>query len=302
MLEVTGPVEHARDIYGYVPTRNTTIVFIVLFSLSTAVHMAQIVRSRTWHFIPTVGLCGALEIIGWSGRLWSSISPQLDPPFIISITNTILAPSPLLAANFILSSGIIRRLGPVYSRLGARGYSITFCTANVVAFIVQLMGTGLVAASLTRQEKDPTVGVNIVLEGIIIQLAMITFHILLMSEFIVRYVKNAHVLPVSSRMARHCFMNRDLLMVGCALAFSSTCLFIRTLYRTIELRVGWDRRIFRTEIYFTVFDGAMVVLAIYSLHLAHITGLSRSQGHLDASDSMGLARIGTANPEHSQVT
>jgi hypothetical protein len=44
-------------------------------------HFSQTIYYRMWWLLPTVGLCGLLEIIGWSGRIWSSLNPPLISPF-----------------------------------------------------------------------------------------------------------------------------------------------------------------------------------------------------------------------------
>ena len=46
-------------------------------------HIAQAVRYRMWYLLYTAVLCGIIEILGWSGRLWSSWNPFLDTPFQI---------------------------------------------------------------------------------------------------------------------------------------------------------------------------------------------------------------------------
>jgi len=53
------------------------------------------------------------------------------------------------------------------------------------------------------------------------------------------------------------------------LIFNTTCLFIRAVYRTIELSDGWKGRIISTQLYFNVLDGAMVTMAIYTLNFTH---------------------------------
>ena len=90
--------------YHYVPSESIAITFIVLFSLSTGkrvfialsasaffvlnlsrpslvVHLGYATFYRMWWLFPTIGLCGVLEILGWSARLWSSFSPLLGAPF-----------------------------------------------------------------------------------------------------------------------------------------------------------------------------------------------------------------------------
>ena len=52
-----------------------------VFWLLTAVHIAQASRFRLWWLFPTAVLCGLLEILGWSGRLWSSRNATLHKAF-----------------------------------------------------------------------------------------------------------------------------------------------------------------------------------------------------------------------------
>lgn len=116
----TVPQEHRGTAYGYVPTQSTCIVFIVLFSISALLHLGQAIKWRTWWMIPTMTLGCTGEVIGWSGRLWSSKNPPLLDPFLMQITTTIISPSFMSAANFTILGMIIRRLGYQYSWLTPR--------------------------------------------------------------------------------------------------------------------------------------------------------------------------------------
>ena len=69
--------------YGYTPTTWICILFVALYSLTTLVHLAQAIRSRMWWMIPTAVLCGLTEIIGWSGRLWSSYDVDNMDPYLM---------------------------------------------------------------------------------------------------------------------------------------------------------------------------------------------------------------------------
>lgn len=46
-------------LYRYHPTRAGAIIFIIAFSLATALHGYQIVSHRTWYFLPLLvgGIC-----------------------------------------------------------------------------------------------------------------------------------------------------------------------------------------------------------------------------------------------------
>jgi len=52
-------------------------------TFSLVVHVVQAIKFRLWWLLPTAVVCGILEIIGWSGRLWSSKSPYSRTPFLM---------------------------------------------------------------------------------------------------------------------------------------------------------------------------------------------------------------------------
>lgn len=64
-------------------------------------------------------------------------------------------------------------------------------------------------------------------------------------------------------------MTRKLRLMSFGLGFSTLCLLIRSIYRTIELSNGWGGRIITTEVYFNVLDGMMVVLSMFTLNVFH---------------------------------
>jgi len=93
---------------------------IVLKVSFIVIHFGLATRYRLLWLFPTICLCGIGEVIGWSGRLWSSYDPLNSTPFQIQITCTIIAPTPFLAANFIIFGRLIRTLGYKYSRLSPK--------------------------------------------------------------------------------------------------------------------------------------------------------------------------------------
>jgi len=264
--------------YHYIPTEGVAITFITLYGLSTLIHTSQAVYYRMWWLLPTVCLCGILEVMGWSARLWSSFSPKLSSPFEMQITATILGPTPLLAANFVIFGIVIQRLGTQYSRLSPRWYTILFCTCDVISLVVQAVGGGK-AAVASGNDMDPTPGGHIMLGGIVFQLLTITIYAICAIEFFIRYSRNWPI-PRSStpnpptegkeyRLSQARLMSGKITLMSVALLFSTMCLFIRAIYRTIELSNGWNGRIISTQVLFNVLDGAMVTLAIYTLNFAH---------------------------------
>ncbi|KAJ7503850.1 RTA1-like protein [Mycena galericulata] len=269
--------------YGYIPHEYVAIIFIVLFGISTTLHVGQAIYYRMWWLLFTACLCGVGELVGWSGRLWSSFSPSLDGPFMMQITATIISPTPLIAVNFILLSRIVTRLGI---------YTIIFVSCDVVALIIQGAGGGI--ASSANTPSGSSLGAHIMLAGIVFQFVAIIAYSTLAAEFLRRYSKD---LPAraTGRNERGQLDPKLKTMIA-ALAFSTLVLFIRSIYRIIELATGWHGRIIHTEVYFNVLDGGMVVLAIFTINFAHpgrLLGSLRTQAYSGKPIDSQTSSMGT---------
>jgi len=263
------------------PTEWICIMMIVLFSISTIAHTVQSILGRLWFLILTMVVCGFGEILGWSGRLWSSINPPLDQPFQIQISTTIISPTFLSAANFLIFGSIVKVYGPQYSRFSPKQYATIFIVIDIVALVVQAIGGG--AASSASTDAGASTGAKIMEGGIIIQLVAIVFYTALAAEFLWRYSSDK---PLRSQPAaieegqepkdtssNRLHSNMKLQIYG--LLLSTFFLFIRAIYRTIELNDGWKGKIISTERYFNILDGSMVVLAMYTMNFLHPTWLLR---------------------------
>ncbi|KAF9479963.1 RTA1-domain-containing protein [Pholiota conissans] len=265
-------------LYGYIPSEITAIIFLALFSISTLAHFGQAIKYRLWFLLFTTFFCGCLEVLGWASRLWSSISPLASTPFQIQITATIVAPTPLLAANFVIFGRIVRVLGQRYSRLRPRLYTIIFTCSDVASLVIQGLGGGVAASAKTLEGANG--GANIMLGGITFQLIIIVIFSACAIEYYFRYNKDASKTAAFQMMgedARSGVSEKEapgkvtpkLKTMSYALVFTTLCLFIRGVYRIIELSGGWNGRILRTQIYFNVLDGMMVILTIYTTNFIH---------------------------------
>ncbi|TRM60417.1 RTA1 like protein-domain-containing protein [Schizophyllum amplum] len=259
--------------YGYVPTGWICILFLVLFGITTAAHTVQAVVWRTWWIFPTAFLCGALECLGWAGRFWSNRNILADDPYMIQIVTTIIAPTPLLAANFIIMGRLVRRLGESYSRLGPRLYTIVFCSCDVISLVVQGAGGGIAASADDHDGAE--MGGRIMLGGIAFQLAVIVLFTLFALEFFWRYFhdrphpKKAAASSSSTLTPQRGTLTMHLKLIIVCLGVSTVLLCIRAVYRTIELADGWNGEIITTELWFNVFDAAMIVVAMYIVNALH---------------------------------
>ncbi|ELU38848.1 RTA1 domain-containing protein [Rhizoctonia solani AG-1 IA] len=185
------------------------------------------------------------------------------------ITTTIIAPSFMTAAMFLILPKIINELGTMYSRMPPRLYSIIFITADVTALIIQAAGGAM--ASVARTPEGSERGGKIMLGGIVIQLTRTLVAVILYTilglEFVIRfsYDRPAHPKIISDLRKNSGWVGvpRGIVKMLTGLAIATVFIIIRSIYRTIELTDGWNGTIISTESYFNWFDGAPIFVAMF---------------------------------------
>ncbi|KAF5323767.1 hypothetical protein D9619_012895 [Psilocybe cf. subviscida] len=271
------------DLYGYIPSKTIAVIFLGLFLITTFTHLFQAIKYRHGYkfMLLTAVLCGVIELLGWSGRIWSAFNSVIVTPYQIQISCTIIAPTPLLAANFVIFGRIIRKLGAGYSRLRPRLYTIIFACSDVISLVVQAFGAGLASSASTHAGSQT--GSNIMLAGIVFQLMIIVLYATCLAEFVMRYRKHRPA-PGKNVQEKRSEVNApgaqdagdqrgemtpQVMTMIVVLCLTTTLLFIRAVYRVAELADGWSGRIIRTQVYFNVLDATMVIIVMYATNIFH---------------------------------
>ncbi|QRW20635.1 RTA1-like protein [Rhizoctonia solani] len=286
------PAEHLP--FNYVPTGWVGILFLVLFALTTTGHLFQAVTLKTTYMIPTLVLCGVGELLGWAGRYWGHVNPHNGDAFMMQITTTIIAPSFMTAAMFLILPKIINELGTMYSRMPPRLYSIIFITADVTALIIQAAGGAM--ASIARTPEGSERGGKIMLGGIVIQLIAVILYTILGLEFVIRfsYDRPAHPKIISDLRKNSGWVGvpRGIVKMLTGLAIATVFIIIRSIYRTIELTDGWNGTIISTESYFNWFDGAPIFVAMFTFNVFHPGNLLRN---LESSNRLPISAYSSSD-------
>jgi hypothetical protein len=121
---------------------------------------------------------------------------------------------------------------------------VIFLTADVTALVLQAIGGAVASVADTLEGANR--GGNVMLAGIVIQLAAVTLFDILSVEFAIRFALGRPVRqPVSEEQEKPRYLGWGsvprgvpLMMVG--LAIASVFILVRSVYRTIELTDGWQ--------------------------------------------------------------
>ncbi|CAK9779551.1 RTA1-domain-containing protein [Cutaneotrichosporon oleaginosum] len=287
------PTSLTESPYGYVPALPNVIAYLAVFSLLTLTHLGLGIKYKYYSAIVTMVAGGLLEVIGWAGRLWSNQSLLNWNPFIMQICCLILGPVFFSAWDYTILGFCIKVLGPQYSLIGPNWYLIIFIIADIISLVLQAVGGGGAAVQAQRFE-DTTSNTRIMLAGILFQLGTTTIFLILAADFMWRVVaRKPYSDATRRRFAFSCFKRKkasapgspnlalekadDLdpkwirrsqyLLLG--VAWASVMIYIRGIYRSIELAQGWTGHLMTNEVYFVWLDGFMMVLCMAGLAVAH---------------------------------
>jgi hypothetical protein len=129
-------------LYRYDPSLAAAVLFIALFLAVSVLHTYQLLRTRTWFFIPFC-IGGFFEAIGYVGR---AIGSQETPnwtvgAFVIQSILILVAPA-LFAASIYMTLGRIIRItdGAVHSMVNVNWLTKIFVLGDVFGFLMQGSG------------------------------------------------------------------------------------------------------------------------------------------------------------------
>jgi RTA1 like protein len=236
------------SIYSYRPSLPANACFLTFFALTGALHIVQGIVTKKRAFWIAVALGCVAEVVGYVGRIMSHSDPFGQNGFLIQICCLTIAPAFFAAGIYFTLGDIVTAVSLRSSRIKPRGYAAIFIPCDVISLILQ--GTGGGMASVTSQNgEDPVVGTNIMVAGLSFQVASMALFILLALEYVWRvrrFEKDTVHLPVSRTKLG--------LFVG-FFSLAVICIFIRCIYRVIELSEGWDGSLIKNETIFIVLEG-----------------------------------------------
>lgn len=158
------------------------------------------------------------------------------------------APCFFTAGCYVVLGRLIPILGPESSPLSPKRYLLIFSTCDLLSIIVQAIGGGHASAQDNKVNGNTKPGTDIMIGGIVFQMASITVFGALFSYILFR--------------ARNVRLSKGLRLTIAATALAVVLIYIRSIYRTMELLQGWKGFLITHERYFIAFDGSMMAAAV----------------------------------------
>ncbi|KAM9905652.1 hypothetical protein OXX79_002017 [Metschnikowia pulcherrima] len=283
-----------ENIYGYYLNRGGNIFFLVIFALIWLFNVFMLVKSR-YHWYNITFICGfTLEFLGFLGRVLAFIDDTNINYFLLQYVPLTLAPAFIMGGVYFLFAQNVAIYGRQYSVLKPMWYSYFFIACDVGSLIVQGIGGGM--ASVANQEQtDPAPGTWTMFGGIVFQVVAMTVFIIFWLEFISRlYFHNRKQITSDSPLTRRTpvsyfkllfhtpsarvykkehlepFYNpkyayfREYKLVPyypVAVTIAVIFIYIRCIYRVVELQQGFDGYLITHEVFIMALDASMIAVA-----------------------------------------
>ena len=194
-----------------------------------------------------------------------------------------IGPAFLSAAIYLSLSRLIVIYGAHLAPFAPKTYTYVFIGCDFISLVLQATGGALAASADTKSAQET--GVNVMIAGLVFQVASIGLFIVLSLNFLHR-VKRASSLnkdPQFERvrassyfvffqfgmLRRPLFLPKKLTCLRTALALAIIAIFVRCIYRVAELHGGFGGKLANNQTTFLIFDGPMVMIAGLALVIFH---------------------------------
>ncbi|KAK9234062.1 RTA1 domain-containing protein [Lipomyces kononenkoae] len=256
------PVE--ATIYGYYPSLVANVFFAAAFGFYMVLNIAFAVRYRTVSYGIALILGCMTEVVGYIGRIMMHHNPWSQAGFDIQICCLIIAPAFMSAGIYLTLKHLTLCFGSEHSRIKPALYTWIFIFFDLFSLVLQGTGGGLAASGKASNTIDT--GNDIMLAGICFQVVTLSVFALMALDYYLRFRRSKLVLSPKTETLQH-DIKFKLFITALVIAFLS--IYIRCVYRIVEMAGGWGNTIMRDETGFIVLEGAMILVAVSFLTIFH---------------------------------
>ncbi|KAF7959068.1 hypothetical protein EAE96_002585 [Botrytis aclada] len=224
-MAILEPYRGDYYLWNYIPSIAASIIFIILFIITTALHTWRLFKTKSWFCISFCVGC-LFEAIGYIGRAKAVNSTGKLMPYVIQSFFTLVAPA-FLAASIYMTLGRIMRYvhGEHHSIIRINWLTKIFVIADLLSFFVQAGSSGLMF-----NDSTASLGEKVVLAGLFIQI--IAFGFFLFTALIFERRMRREPTPESFVVEANWIHHLHCLYVMSAL------ILIRSIFRVVEYAAG----------------------------------------------------------------
>lgn len=173
-------------------------------------------------------------------------------PYMMQSVFILLAPILFAASLYMTLGRVIRAVdGERYSIIRSKWITAIFVTGDIVSFMIQGGGAGMLVKADSKSSQD--LGQNIIIAGLIFQILIFGIFCVVSLSFHLRFSKVGAV---------DCYSGLPWQSVVNMLYLTSALVMVRNVFRVIEYAMGQNGYLLANEWCVYVFDGALMFSAM----------------------------------------
>jgi hypothetical protein len=191
------------NLYFYSPSTAVAVVFSVLYASLALWHgyinfiCTRHVGQKHKYTIPLFVAC-VVSTAGWAVRIASIYNVSSIPLYAVSASYIVISPIFVCATLYLLITHLIRTTlpsqgdGQIFFGISPRWIGRIFITSDIFSFLTQCSGSGI-ASSGNWEGNLKTVGTNVLLVGLCLQLATFSVFLVVLWMFGQRAMRSKEV-------------------------------------------------------------------------------------------------------------
>ncbi|GJN84677.1 hypothetical protein PLIIFM63780_008239 [Purpureocillium lilacinum] len=254
---------------AYRPSLAGNVLFAAIFGVFLAAHIFLGLRYKTRGFMIAM-VCGLiLEIVGYVGRILMRSHMFDFNYFIIYLVCLTIGPAFFSAAIYLTLSAIIVIYVPERARFKPQTYTYIFITFDLIALVLQAAGGGIASTAGTNSAAKQG-GIDAMVAGVAWQVVSLALFGFLALDYWVRVTRrdpSVHEMnPMFEQLRRRRVFQPFFLV---AIFLAGIFIFVRSVFRCVELSDGFDSALANDEVTFMVLEGTMIILACVLMTVFH---------------------------------
>lgn len=287
-----------ENLYGTHLDRPANIIYLIVFAAIFFYIIGMFVKSR-YHWYNITFFCGyGLEFAGFLGRVLSFKDNTDMNYYLLQFVSLTIAPAFIMAGIYFLFAQCVVIHGRQFSVLKPMWYSYFFIGCDVLSLVIQA-GGGAAASIATNRHDDTKPGTNTMIAGIVFQVVAMTVFLTFWFEFLRRlYFRKSNVDSLPADYKEHplakpsvgnffkllfhgksareykslyrepvynpkfeSIRSRKLMpYMPLGLTIAVIAVYIRCIYRVVELAQGFSGYLITHEVYLMTLDALMIAI------------------------------------------
>lgn len=283
-----------ENLYDYVMNKGVNIFFLVMFALVLFFNIGMLWKSR-YHWYNVTFICGfILEFLGFLGRVLSTTDYTDINFYLLQYAPLTIAPAFIMGGIYFIFAQNVIMYGREYTVLKPMWYTYFFVASDVICLVIQGVGGGM-ASSAAKNKENPDPGTWTMFVGVLAQVIAMSVFLIFWLNFLYRlYFRNAKAIEGDWKQKKRTpgnffkllfnirsirtyrntqleqFYNEKYTSIRqrklihyfpLAITIAVIAIYIRCIYRVVELKQGFSGYLITHEVFIMVLDAMLVLIS-----------------------------------------